>query len=58
MEGLVEVGLSPQYLVSIMMLHAFATIIVGDGTSKGLGTGAEVAGQSASEASGRSWQKV
>lgn len=52
MEGLAEVGLSPQYLVSILMLYVFATIIVGDGAPKGSGIGAELAGQGASEASG------
>jgi hypothetical protein len=34
------------------VLHVFATIIVGDGAPKGLGIGAELAGQGASEASG------
>jgi hypothetical protein len=52
MEGLTEVGLSPEHLVSILVLHVFATIIVGDGTPKGLGIGTELAGQGTSEASG------
>jgi hypothetical protein len=52
MEGLTEVGLSPQHLVSILVLHVFATIIVGDGAPEGLGIGAELAGQGASEVSG------
>ena len=52
MEGFAEVGLSPQHLVSILVLHVFATIIVGDGAPKGLGIGAELAGQGASETSG------
>jgi len=51
MEGLTEVGLSPEHLVSILVLHVFATIIVGDGTPKGLGIGTELAGQGTSEAS-------
>jgi hypothetical protein len=52
MEGLAEVGLSPQYLVTIFMFHVFATIIVGDGAPKGLRIGAKLAGQGTSEASG------
>ncbi len=52
MEGLAEVGLSSQHLVSILVLYVFATIIVGDGAPKGLGIGAELASQGVSEASG------
>jgi hypothetical protein len=52
MEGFAEVGLGPQHLVSILMFHVFATIIVGDGAPKGLGIGAELTGQCTSEASG------
>lgn len=52
MEGLTEVGLGPEHFVSILVLHVFATIIIGDGAPKGLGIGAELAGQGASEASG------
>ena len=52
MKGLTEVRLSPQHPVSILVPHVFATIIVGNGASKGLRIGAELAGQGASEASG------
>ena len=52
MEGITEVELSPQHLVSILVLHVFATIIVGDGARQGLGVGAELANQGASETSG------
>ncbi len=49
MEGFTEVGLGSQHLVSILMLHVFATIIIGDRAQKRLGVAAESAGEGTSQ---------
>lgn len=50
MEGFTEVGLGSQHLVSILMLHVFATIIIGDRAEKGLRVAAEFTGEGTSQA--------
>jgi hypothetical protein len=50
MEGFTEVGVGSQHLVSILMFHVFATIIIGDGAEKRLRVAAESAGEGTSQA--------
>jgi hypothetical protein len=50
MEGFTEVGLGSQHLVSILMFHVFATIIIGDGAEKRLRVVAESAGEGTPQA--------